>query len=57
MATIRAFCPQIRALFSNFQKRAGETYPLPPSNYAPEFHIKIHMGILSHFQGITEQSC
>ena len=30
MTTIRAFFLQIRALFSNFQKRAGETSPLPP---------------------------
>ena len=28
--TIRAFFLQIRALFSNFQKRAGETSPLSP---------------------------
>ena len=27
MATIRAFFPQIRALFSNFRIRAGETSP------------------------------
>ena len=30
MATIRAFFPQIRILFSNFRKRAGETYPPSP---------------------------
>ena len=30
MTTIRAFFLQIRALFSNFQKRAMEIYP-PPS--------------------------
>ena len=35
MTTIRAFFLQIRALFSNFQKREGETSPLPPSSYAP----------------------
>ena len=27
--------PQIRAFFSNFWKRAGETSPLLPSSYAP----------------------
>ena len=37
MTTIRAFFLQIRALFSNFQKRAGEaSLPSPPSNYVPE---------------------
>ena len=30
MTTIREFFPQIRALFSNFWKRTGETSPLPP---------------------------
>ena len=30
MTTIRAFFLEIRALFSNFRKRAGETSPLPP---------------------------
>ena len=30
MTTIRAFFLQIRALFSNFRKRAGETFPPPP---------------------------
>ena len=30
MATIRAFFPQIRVLFSNLRKRAGETYPPSP---------------------------
>ena len=35
MTTIKAFFPQIRALFSNFRKRAGETSPPPPSSYAP----------------------
>ena len=29
------FPPKIRALFSNFWKRAGETSPPPPSSYAP----------------------
>ena len=29
------FFPQIRALFSNFWKRAGETYHPPASSYAP----------------------
>ena len=29
MTTIRAFPPQIRALFSNFRKRAGETSSPP----------------------------
>ena len=39
MTTIRAFFLQIRAHFSNFSKRAGETSPPPPlhpSSYAPE---------------------
>ena len=35
MDTIRAFFSKIRALFSNFCKRAGETSPFPPSSYAP----------------------
>ena len=35
MTTIRAFCPQIRAPFSNFRKRAGKTSPSTPSSYAP----------------------
>ena len=36
MTTIRAFFLEIRALFSTFRKRAGETSPLPrPSSYAP----------------------
>ena len=29
------FFPQIRALFSNFSKRAREASPPPPSSYAP----------------------
>ena len=33
MTAIRAFFPKIRTLFSNFEKRAGETSPLP-SSYA-----------------------
>ena len=39
MTTIRAFCSQIRVLFSNFRKRAGETCPPPPSSYAPASNI------------------
>ena len=36
MTTIRAFFLQIRALFSNFQNRAGETSSPPlTSSYAP----------------------
>ena len=35
MTTIRAFCPQIRAFFPIFRKRAGETSPTPPSSYVP----------------------
>ena len=35
MTTIRAFFLQIRVLFSNFPKRAGETSPPPPSSYMP----------------------
>ena len=35
MTTIRAFCPQIRAFFSIFRKRAGETSPTPSSSYVP----------------------
>ena len=31
----RAFFLQIRTLFSNFQKREGETSPPLPSSYAP----------------------
>ena len=35
MTTIRAFFLQVKPLFSNFRKRAGETSPpLPPSSYA-----------------------
>ena len=30
MTVIRAFFPKIRALFSKFRKRAGETSPLSP---------------------------
>ena len=37
MTKIRAFLIQIRALFSIFQKRAGDTFPTPPSSYAPVF--------------------
>ena len=36
MAIIRTFFPQIRVLFSNIRKRAGETSPNLPSSYAPE---------------------
>ena len=39
MTTIRAFFPQIRALFSNFRKRAGETFPPSPSSQAPVIRI------------------
>ena len=37
MTTIRAFFLQIGALFSNFEKRAGENSPPPPppSSYVP----------------------
>ena len=35
MTTIRAFFLQIRALFFQFSKSAGETPPTP-SSYAPE---------------------
>ena len=35
MTTISAFLPKIRALFSNFWKRAGKTSPPSPSSYAP----------------------
>ena len=35
MTTIRAFFLEIRALFSNFQKRAGKTSSPPPSSYPP----------------------
>ena len=41
MTTIRAFSLQIRALFSNFRKKAGENPPLPPFSYAPEKTIVI----------------
>ena len=34
MTTIRTFCLQIWALFSNFRKRAGGTSPSTPSSYA-----------------------
>ena len=34
MTTIRAFFLQIRALFSIFKEREGETSPPPPSSYA-----------------------
>ena len=37
MTAIMAFFLHIRALFPNFQKRAGETSP--PSSYAPE-HVR-----------------
>ena len=33
MTTIKAFFPQIRALFSNFRKRARETSPSPSSPF------------------------
>ena len=38
ITTIRAFFLQIRALFPNFRKRAGETSSPspPPTSYAPE---------------------
>ena len=42
MTTIRAFFLQIRALFSNFQKEAGEI-PLPPSSYAPVINKEMLM--------------
>ena len=35
MITIRAFLPKMRALFSNFWKRAGEISSSSPSSYAP----------------------
>ena len=36
------FFPQIKALFSNFWKRTGETFPRPPpSSFVPEFAINI----------------
>ena len=37
MTTIRAFFLQIRELFSNFWKRAGETYSLRLSSYMPVY--------------------
>ena len=43
MTTSRAFFLQIRILFSNFQKRAGETSPPPPSSYAPVPRAKINI--------------
>ena len=39
--TIRAFFPQIRALFSNFRKRTGQTSSPPPSSYAPVFDTTV----------------
>ena len=38
MNLIRAFLPQIRALFFKFEKRQGR--PPPPSSYAPELRQK-----------------
>ena len=37
MTTIMVFFLQIRAVLSNFRKRAGETsHPTPPSSYKPQ---------------------
>ena len=35
------FFPKLGHLFSNFQKRTGETSPRPPSSYAPDIVMKI----------------
>ena len=43
MTTIRAFFLQIRALFSNFRKKAGETSPpAPPSSYTPVMESQLY---------------
>ena len=40
MTPIRPFCPKIRAILSNFWKRAGDgSPPPPPSSYAPVLNI------------------
>ena len=39
MIKIKAFFSKIRAIYFNFDKRAGETsLPLTPSSYAPEWN-------------------
>ena len=42
MTTIRAFFLQIRTLFSNFRKRAGETRPRPP---LPTLVTRLHLSL------------
>ena len=54
MTKIRAFFIQIRALFSIFQKRAGDTFPPPPSSYAPVFTPYNLMSTMKALISLTE---
>ena len=52
MTAIRAFSPKIRALFSNFWKRAGETSsppPRPPYSYTSVFLQMKIAAVVVHF--------
>ena len=51
MTTIRAFFLQIRTLFHNFWKRAGETSPPPPSSYVSARPTLIGLNSDDHNQG------
>ena len=54
MTKIRAFFIQIRALFSIFQKRAGDTLPPPPSSYVPVFTPYNLMSTMKALISLTE---
>ena len=49
MTKIRTLFLKIRALFSNFQKSAGETSPSSPSSYAPVVTRKYGIPLLTKF--------
>ena len=44
-----AIFPKIRALFSSFQERTGETYPPPSFSYAPVVIRKCRIPLLTKF--------
>lgn len=54
ITTIRAFFFEIRALFSIFQKRAGDTFPPPPSSYAAVFTPYNLMSTMKALISLTE---
>ena len=54
MTTIRTFFLQIRAYFSSFLKRTGETSPLPPpSSYTPVYKIGKYIRVFFILVGIS----